>query len=372
MFSYGHFAYDLLWKRYLHYFDEIVVGGRIAEAESDEDILGFSESSGEKVSFFGLPNLMSLSGLKQKRQAEKLIEVQMKKADCTVIRLPSNLGYLACKVARKLKAKYVIEVVGCTWDDLWNYGTMVGKLYAPISLLIEKSCVRKAENVLYVSRRFLQKRYPNKRFNMGCSDTNIHISDSIIIEKRVQKIRNIDTKETIKIGLMASLNVGYKGHDTAILALSRLVGKHNNVQLCFLGDGKKDRWEKLAKEQGVDQKVVFCGSLPGGDPVMRWLDDIDIFIMPSLQETLGRALIEAMSRGCPCIGGAGTAVPEQLSDDCIHERKNDKELADMIAYMIEHPKYMELCAIENYERSKKYSEEILTERRDYFWNRVLS
>ena len=44
----------------------------------------------------------------------------------------------------------------------------------------------------------------------------------------------------------------------------------------------------------------------------------------------------------------------------------------MVCYMIEHPKYMELCAIENFERSKKYSEEILSERRDYFWNRVLN
>ena len=94
--------------------------------------------------------------------------------------------------------------------------------------------------------------------------------------------------------------------------------------------------------------------------------------MPSLQDTLGRALIEAMCRGCPCIGGAGTAVPEQLPDDCIHARKDYKELGDMLCYMIENPQYAELCAVENYQRSKKYSEEVLTARRDYFWNKVLS
>lgn len=371
MYSYGHFAYELLWKRYLRYFDEIVVGGRIEDAQSEKAIKGFSVSSGEKVSFFGLPNLMSVNGLKQRKYAKKLITEQIKNADCTVIRLPSNLGYLACKVARKLKARYMIEVVGCTWDDLWNYGTVAGKLYAPVSFLIEKRCVRKAENVLYVSRRFLQNRYPNKQFNMGCSDTNIHVSDRTVLERRLEKIRKMEGK-TIKIGLMASLNVGYKGHDTAIYALKEVLKTHKNVKLCFLGDGKKEKWEMLAKENGVLQNIEFCGSLPGGEPVLQWLDDIDIFIMPSLQETLGRALIEAMSRGCPCIGGAGTAVPEQLGDDCIHERKNYHELADMLIYMIEHLKYMELCAVENFERSKKYSEEILTERRDYFWNKVLS
>lgn len=371
MYSYGHFAYELLWMRYLRYFDEIRVGGRIKITDRWEDVDSYSITSGKGVSFFSLPNLMSFKGLTMLHQAEKCIAHEMQTADCVVIRLPSNLGYLACKVARQMKKKYVVEVVGCTWDDLWNYGTLMGRLYAPISFLIEKRCVRRAENVLYVSRHFLQKRYPNYHFNIGCSDTNISVSDTEVLDRRLKKIHSMK-ENIIRIGLIASLNVGYKGHDTAIYALKGVIQKHSNVQLCFLGDGKKEKWELLAKKNGVLDHVEFCGTLPGGTPVLEWLDNIDIFVMPSLQETLGRALIEAMSRGCPAIGGAGTAVPEQLSDDCIHERKNAHQLADMICYMIEHPKYMELCAIENYERSKKYSEEILTERRDYFWQHVLN
>ena len=370
-YSYGHFAYELLWKRYLRYFDEIVVGGRIEDIKDYSEVKSLSISSGKNVSFFGLPNLMSFSGLKKCSEAKRIIAEQMEQADCVVIRLPSNLGYLACKIAEQMHKKYMIEVVGCTWDDLWNYGTLVGKCYAPISFLIERKCVKKASNVLYVSRRFLQKRYPNHKFNMGCSDTNISVSDDDVLNRRIERIHD-NMNHTIRLGLIASLNVGYKGHDTAIYAMQEILKKHKNVKLCFLGDGKKDKWEQLAKKCGVLDSVEFSGSLPGGDPVLNWLDHIDIFVMPSLQETLGRALIEAMSRGCPAIGGAGTAVPEQLGDDCIHERKNYHELADMVCYMIEHPKYMELCAIENFERSKKYSEEILSQRRDYFWNRVLN
>lgn len=370
MYSYGHFAYGLLWNRYLRYFDEIDVGGRIEEVQDENSISCFSKSSGPRVSFFGLPNLMSVSGLKRLSFAKRMMIEKMNKADCVVIRLPSNLGYLACGLAQKLHKKYVVEAVGCTWDDLWNYGTLAGKLYAPVSFLIEKKCIRRAPNVLYVSRRFLQKRYPNHHLNMGCPDTNVHIPDASILEKRLQRIADMGSRP-IRLGLIASLNIGYKGHDTAILALEKVLKEHPQVRLCFLGDGDKTRWQALAKERGILSNVDFCGALPGGAPVLQWLDDIDIFLMPSLQETLGRALIEAMSRGCPALGGAGTAVPEQLSDDCIHGRKNDQELADMILYMIEHPKYMELCAIENFERAKKYSEEILTERRDAFWSRVL-
>ena len=57
-YSYGHFAYELLWKRYLNYFDQIVVGGRIEETAEDKIEEKFSVSSGENVSFFSLPNLM--------------------------------------------------------------------------------------------------------------------------------------------------------------------------------------------------------------------------------------------------------------------------------------------------------------------------
>ena len=54
MYSYGHFAYELLWKRYLRYFDEIEVGGRIAHVEDAGSVAHFSKSSGEHVSFFAL------------------------------------------------------------------------------------------------------------------------------------------------------------------------------------------------------------------------------------------------------------------------------------------------------------------------------
>ena len=368
-YSYGHFAYDLLWKRYLRIFDEIEVGGRIEEAASEEILTQFSRSSGERVSFFGLPNLMSFSGLKQIGKAQKQIEDMMQGVDCTVIRIPSNLGYLACRVAERLHKRYILEVVGCTWDDLWNYGTTLGRIYAPVSFLLERKCVRRAKNVMYVSRHFLQKRYPNHNYHISCPDTNVETPEREVLERRLEKIRR---KGPVRIGLIASLNVGYKGHDTAIFAMEEILRKHPNTTLAFLGDGDRTKWENMAKEHHVSEHVEFCGALPGGDPVLSWLDGIDIFIMPSLQETLGRALIEAMSRGCPAIGGAGTAVQEQLPNDCIHARKNYHELADMICYMIEHPNYMELCAVENYERSKKYSERILMERRDSFWEHVLN
>lgn len=370
VYSYGHFAYDLLWKRYLKYFDEIRVGGRFFDG-TEEDIKGMSVSSGEHVSFFEIPNTSSLKGLTKLRTVRKIAKRELADCDFAIFRIPGTVPSIGCSEALKMKKNYAIEVVTCAHDSLTNYNWK-GKLIAPFEVHLEKKYVKSAPNAIYVSRHFLQERYPNKHFNIGCPDCNVPLTDESVLQQRLTKIDSMDVTKEVRIGLIASLKVGYKGHDTAIEAVSYLKEKYPGIKVCFLGDGSHDKWMLLVKKYGVENNIEFCGSLPGGDPVLHWIDALDIFIMPSLQETLGRALVEAMSRGCPAIGGAGTAVPEQLPDDCIHERKNAKQLADMIDYMLTHKSYMKLCAEENFVRAKKYSEEILEEKRDYFWKTAIA
>ncbi len=370
VYSYGHFAFELLWKRYLAVFDEIRVGGRFQDVQTEEEVAHFSISSGERVSFFALPDLMSVKGLMHIIDARHIITKEMQDVDAVIIRLPSNLGYLACHVAQCLHKRFLIEVVGCTWDDLWNYGSLSGRLAAIPSLILEKWCVRHAPAALYVSRHFLQHRYPCKHQTISCPDTNLPETSEEILNQRLKRIRTMRERSVIRLGLIASLNVGYKGHETAIRALALLASRNPHLKLAFLGDGSPERWKMLAERLGVLERMEFSGSLPGGQPVLEWIDKLDIFLMPSLQETLGRALVEAMSRGCPAIGGAGTAVPEQLSDDCIHARKDVEDLASLIQRMLDEPYYMELCAIENFYRARKYSEKLLGPRRQRFWKEV--
>lgn len=369
VYSYGHFAYELLWMRYLKYFDEIRVAGRFFEGTA-EDVKGMSVSSGDHVSFFEIPNTSTLKGLTQLGEVRKIAKRELADCDYAIFRLPGGVPSIGCSEAQKMGKNYAVEVVTCAHDSLTNYNWK-GKLIAPFEVYLEKKYVKSAPNALYVSRHFLQERYPNDHFNIGCPDCNVPLTDDSVLRQRLMKIDAMDVSKEIRVGLIASLKVGYKGHDTAIKAASYLIKKYPNIKICFLGDGEPDRWRTMAQKYGVAENIEFCGSLPGGEPVLKWIDNLDVFIMPSLQETLGRALVEAMSRGCPAIGGAGTAVPEQLPDDCIHERKNAKQLAEMIDYMLAHKSYMKLCAEENFVRAKKYSEEILNEKRDYFWNRAI-
>ena len=55
-------------------------------------------------------------------------------------------------------------------------------------------------------------------------------------------------------------------------------------------------WMQEAKKMNVSNFIQFDGTLPSGQKVYDWLDEVDIYLQPSFQEGLPRALIEAMSR----------------------------------------------------------------------------
>lgn len=372
IYSFGHFSYDLLWTRYLAYFDEIVVGGRIVPTTEANTVRAFSKSGGPAVSFIDLPDLMTPAGVLRLGRAWRRLREASAQVDCVIARVPSSLGSLACLAARSLGKPYAVEVVGCAWDAFTNYGTAMGTLSALPFTLLEKYTVARAPYAIYVSRHFLQQRYPNRHVSVGCPDAVIPATPEEVLEARLRRIEAGFAGRPVRFGLIASLYVGYKGHGTAIRALASIKHLIPDFRLCFLGDGDPARWQRLADDCGIGPQLEICGTLPGGAPIMQWLDNIDVFLMPSLQETLGRALLEAMSRGCPALGSRETAIPEQLGDDCLHRGRDHRELAALIRFLLDHPRYMQLCAIENFHRARKYSEEIIASRREAFWRQVLA
>jgi hypothetical protein len=53
-----------------------------------------------------------------------------------------------------------------------------------------------------------------------------------------------------------------------------------------IGAGDPRPWTVLAERLSLDGLVRFCGTLPTGRPVFEWLDEIDVYLQPSLQEGL--------------------------------------------------------------------------------------
>src|SRR5690606_42058407 len=82
----------------------------------------------------------------------------------------------------------------------------------------------------------------------------------------------------------------------------------------IVGGGDQSYLRKIARKYGVADPVDFLGRITRKE-VFQWLDKIDLYIQPSKTEGLPRALIEAMSRGLPCLGTRVGGIPELLTDE---------------------------------------------------------
>ena len=179
----------------------------------------------------------------------------------------------------------------------------------------------------------MQKRYPCKNKTVGVSDVVIDEINDEVRQRRNEKISQTDFS---KITLMTSgaTNVWYKGQHFVIRAIPLLNEIGIRVKYYCVGQGDHGYLRKVAEKCGVEDQVVFTGAV-SHDEVFRLLDQCDIYVQPSLQEGLPRALVEAMSRGCPAIGARTGGIPELLPDSCIVKRKSVKNIAKTIEKMLE-------------------------------------
>lgn len=106
----------------------------------------------------------------------------------------------------------------------------------------------------------------------------------------------------------------YKGMDTLITALPKLLPRWPELQLVAVGQGDDRDWlENLARESGVSRHVHFLSDLSYAQLAACYAA-CDIFALPSRGEGFGLVYLEAMACGKPVIGGAHGGAPEVIED----------------------------------------------------------
>lgn len=112
---------------------------------------------------------------------------------------------------------------------------------------------------------------------------------------------NIDreTHKTVKI-IFVGRFIGKKG----VFLLADVI-KHMNRSLPFefefYGSGPlKEQLNDFIIQNSLSEKVKICGSIPHSD-ISKVYSEADIFVMPSLRETGGTVLVEAMAHKLPIV-----------------------------------------------------------------------
>lgn len=299
----------------------------------------------------------------------KLIKDQIKKVDLVVGYVPALNAEVSSFLTHKLKRKYFALMVACPWDGLWNQDWK-RKIAAPYRYFLNKIVLRDADYALYVTKEFLQKRYPTKTHNtIGISDVVLEKTNDEILKRRLEKIANLTDGDKIKLATTAMLNIKYKGQRFVLEALKKLKNRgYNNFEYILIGGGDDRELRKYAQELGISDKVTFIGKVTH-EEVFKLLDNIDIYVHPSLQEGLPRSVVEAMSRALPCIGARTGAIPELINKEFVVTRKSADEIADKLL-ILKDKNILKEEAIRNYNKACEFECSVLDNIRNNFYKSI--
>ncbi|WP_303839869.1 glycosyltransferase family 4 protein [Selenomonas ruminantium] len=304
------------------------------------------------------------SSIEEFRKLVNIINKAVDDCDKVFIRYQGAFVHFACKRARKYQKPYLIEIGGVQWDAFWNHSLKGKMIAAPLEYWCKKD-IYQADYVHYVTENYLQKRYPTKGKYIGLSNVVLHERNDVIIADRYKRIDQHGKQ--IIIGTAAAINVKYKGQKYVIEALRLLKQRgYKNFVYQLAGMGDSERLKKCAVEAKVENQVQFLGKL-SHDDIFKWLDSIDVYIQPSLQEGLPRAMIEAMSRALPCIGAKTAGIPELIDNKYIYEHNNMPEkIADLLLRITVRDEMIEQ-ATNNFNNSKRYMYNEILDKRNRFY-----
>lgn len=136
------------------------------------------------------------------------------------------------------------------------------------------------------------------------------------------------------IGIVARLS-DVKGHKYLIQAMPDILAEFSSAQLFIIGEGKmRDELLALASGLGIKNNVVMITSVSDTSEVLA---ATDIFVMPSLQEGLGLAVMEAMAAGLPVVASDIGGIPALIKSGergLLVEPGNPDALAEAVIFML--------------------------------------
>jgi glycosyltransferase involved in cell wall biosynthesis len=125
-----------------------------------------------------------------------------------------------------------------------------------------------------------------------------------------------------------------KGGSLALKTLQLLAQKRSDSKLIFIGGGSEgERLADLARRLGVGDRVQFLGGL-ARPQVLGWMQVADALLLPSLRDSGGQVLLEAMAQGKPVVcldlGGPGEIVDAE-SGFKIHPGEPSQVVSELAA-----------------------------------------
>ncbi len=205
---------------------------------------------------------------------------------------------------------------------------------------------------------------PEHRFSVCPSGVNIQAMKKGTnpgISKDWQKRLGI-SQEDLVIGTIGRL-VKIKGPDFLLKASREVLARKPNAMFCFLGSGPlKEDLERMAKEWGIINRARF---IPWEQDPNHILAFFDIFVFPSLNEGMGRALVEAMAMKKPVIATRTGGIPDLVHDGVnglLVPPSDESALADAILKLADRPDEMQRMGQRGEKMAERFSLDVMIKK----------
>lgn len=352
------------WRRYLEVFDAVRVVARVRDVPVPPD--GHRRSTGERVDFVAVPYYQGPAQFLRRAPAVvRAVRASVSPGDAVILRIGSLLARCAEPVLRSSGHPYGVEVVGDPYD-VFAPGAIRHPLRPLFRWWFTRTQKRQCANAcgaLYVTQGALQRRYPCPAHQVGVSDVEI---EEVVAGRTLRA--GGGRRKLVLVGTLEQL---YKAPDVLLQATAQCVRGGLDLELSFVGDGRyRAALEEMARDLDIADRVIFHGTLPAGRAVRERLDAADLFVLPSRQEGLPRAMVEAMARGLPCIGSTVGGIPELLAAEDLVPPGDGGALAAKIREVVGSPRRMAAMSERNLVTARGYARSELEQRRSRFYRHV--
>lgn len=145
-----------------------------------------------------------------------------------------------------------------------------------------------------------------------------------------KKKAKIFSESRITLGTVGTLNL-QKGIQYLIQAMPKILAEFPKTKLVIVGEGAyKSHLEKLTKKMKLNRSITFTGFVKEIDDEMI---KFDIYVQPSMSESFGLAIVQAMSLGLPIVATNTGGIPEVVTtgkSGILVEAKNPRALTEAI------------------------------------------
>jgi glycosyltransferase involved in cell wall biosynthesis len=193
--------------------------------------------------------------------------------------------------------------------------------------------------------------------------------DAFVCEPRVYK----PGQASFQLIFVGTLEELYKAPEVLIDSVALCVRGGLDITLRLIGGGRRrPALEARAAALNISSRVLFLGELPAGAAIRSELDRADLFILPSRQEGLPRAMLEAMARALPCIGSTVGGIPELLGPDEMAPPGDPVALGRKICQVLSDFNRLSRLSLQNLATAQDYREDLLQVRRLRFYRELQS